>query len=134
MVKQLYFTFIIVLSIEAFMDLIIAGYLTFKQKTIDMSDPSTFISVVVAIIGLSLVLLALPSFLVWINIILTQEQLRQQSVFNAWGALYKEIDQQSMYQRIYWLVFLFRRILILAIGLLRENWSEGEKIVCILAF
>ena len=112
--SELFFSEILVMSIEGFIELYIAGYLNYN-KPLD----TTFGEIHAHYLGYVLLFLGfffMPSALIWVYI-QDRETLEQEDFEKMWGPCYADISLRNNWTRAYYIIYIARRFVFITIGL-----------------
>jgi hypothetical protein len=118
MESSLFFTGILVMSIEGYMEFYITGY-------IQVTNPvfTTFGESHAVYLGWFLLVIAfvfLPGSLIW-TLVQKKETLEKPEFESRWGPCYAEISLRNKWSRAYYIFYIGRRFLYISIGIFIVN-------------
>jgi hypothetical protein len=114
MFKELFFNPILSITIEAFLEFIIYGFLNIYVR--DTSTNGEILGLIFAFICILLVIFLINA-LFWSFFFKDDIQLKSEEFEERWGTLYEFIKTKNMMSRIYNLIFVIRRITFVVICL-----------------
>lgn len=116
LIKSMFFSELILISIEGSMEFLISGYLNTADQNLDFSNSGEIVSIIVGYCCLILVLVVLPGFFIYLLTRSLQEIRLIKEFKIKWGELYAGCKINSKMALSNYLVFIIRRIIYLYIA------------------
>jgi hypothetical protein len=116
--KQLFFSEILIMSIEGFIEIYISGYIQVTQPlyTTFGESHSVYLGYSLLIIGMFF----MPSSLIW-TFIQDRPTLETPEFKAMWGQCYAEVSLRNNWSRAFYLIHIGRRFLFITIGIFITN-------------
>ena len=118
--RKLFFNFIIDLGLEAYMELLIFGYISLFSKLSLLSGD--FIGLVVGFFSFCQTIIFLPFSLIKIIFFTYKGKLHLSFFKDRWGSLYEGIKYKSKFDLSYNLVYIIRRLAYICLGMFIKDY------------
>ena len=119
-INGLFFKSFISMSIEGIFCFIIVSYLNIR--TIEYISFGEIFGAGLSYYCISISLIVLPSTLILILIFKKYKQIKNEKFLEIWGSLFSFIRMKHLNDRIYYLIFIFRRNLFIGIFLFIQKY------------
>jgi hypothetical protein len=126
-IQSLFFGEILMISLEAYIEILIAGYLNFSFKLSTTFGEQFAVYVAYYCLALSLVLLPFVMIYILCN---KKDTIRTEAFTNRWGVMYEGFRTETKWQIGYNTVFMLRRLFFLYICFFLKN-SISLQIIAI---
>jgi hypothetical protein len=123
--RKLFFNFIIEVSLEAYMELYIYGYISISSQFSFLSGD--MIGIIIGFFSLLLSIVFLPFSLLKIIFFTNKQTLHFERNIETWGSLYEGIKYKTKYELSYNLVYIIRRLIYTSLGMYIKDYREGSR-------
>ncbi len=121
----MFFNFIIELSLEAYMELCIYGYISISSQFSYLTGD--LIGLMIGLFSILLSTIFLPFSLVKIIFFTVKETLHFDINKETWGSLYDGIKCKTKYELSYNLVYIIRRLIYISLGMFINDYRKGSR-------
>jgi len=111
--KDLWFNQILTIMIDGYMEILVSGYLSFKEPI--MTKSGEYISYGTGIYVTILALVILPIVLIW-SLYQPKDVIESEEFLNRWGRVFEDVRSTSKYHLLYTGMFMMRRLIFVSIA------------------
>lgn len=119
--ENLFFNALLVMALEGYMEMLISGYI--NSRSMQSSTPGEVLGSIYCVICLFCVIIFAPLAILWMFCTKNDAKIQKDKFQKRWGALSSDIRTNSRLRRAFYLIFIFRRFVMIATTLIMQNDS-----------